>query len=40
MKDAIGFGSVRDMVIKDGAVKNKYLLEEEAESTAKGNRKQ
>ena len=40
MKDAIGFGSVRDMVIKDGAVKNKYLLEEEAESTAKRSKKQ
>lgn len=29
MKDAIGFGSVRDMLVKDGEVKNKYLLEED-----------
>ncbi len=26
MKDAIGFGSVRDMAVKDGSVRNKYLL--------------
>jgi len=29
MKDAIGFGSVRDMMMKKGEVKNKYMLEEE-----------
>jgi len=29
MKDAIGFGSVRDMVVKGGEVKNKFMLEEE-----------
>lgn len=29
MKDAIGFGSVKDMVVKDGQVKNKHLLEED-----------
>jgi len=29
MKDAIGFGSVKDMVVEDGEVRNKYLLEEE-----------
>jgi DNA polymerase-4 len=29
MKDAIGFGSVKDMVVKDGEVRNKYLLEED-----------
>ena len=30
MKDAIGFGSVKDMVIQDdGTVKNKYMLEED-----------
>jgi DNA polymerase-4 len=27
LKDAIGFGSVKDMVVKNGEVKNKYLLE-------------
>ena len=30
MKDAIGFGSVKDMLMKDGEVKNKFMLEEEA----------
>jgi DNA polymerase-4 len=30
MKDAIGFGSVRDMLVKDGQVKNKHMLEEDA----------
>ena len=30
MKDAIGFGSVRDMLVKNGEVKNKHLLEEDA----------
>ncbi len=30
MKDAIGFGSVRDMLVKEGKVKNKHLLEEDA----------
>ncbi len=30
MKDAIGFGSVKDMIVKDGQVKNKHLLEEDA----------
>jgi DNA polymerase IV len=29
MKDAIGFGSVKDMLVKDGEVKNKFLLEED-----------
>jgi DNA polymerase IV len=29
MKDAIGFGSVKDMIVEDGEVRNKYLLEEE-----------
>ena len=29
MKDAIGFGSVKDMVMKGTEVKNKFLLEEE-----------
>ena len=29
MKDAIGFGSVKDMVVTQGTVKNKYLLEED-----------
>ena len=30
LKDAIGFGSVKDMVVQDdGEVRNKYLLEEE-----------
>jgi DNA polymerase-4 len=29
MKDAIGFGSVRDMTANDGIVRNQYLLEEE-----------
>ena len=29
MKDAIGFGSVKDMVTVDGNVKNHYLLEED-----------
>jgi DNA polymerase-4 len=29
MKDAVGFGSVRDMLVKNGEVKNKYLLEED-----------
>jgi DNA polymerase-4 len=29
MKDAVGFGSVRDMLVKNGEVKNKFLLEEE-----------
>jgi DNA polymerase-4 len=29
MKDAIGFGSVKDMIVKDGQVKNKHLLEED-----------
>jgi DNA polymerase-4 len=31
MKDAIGFGSVRDMAVKEKEVKNKYMLEEEEE---------
>jgi DNA polymerase IV len=31
MKDAIGFGSVRDMMVdKEGKVKNKFMLEEDA----------
>jgi DNA polymerase IV len=30
MKDAIGFGSVKDMIIKDGQVRNRHLLEEDA----------
>ena len=30
MKDAIGFGSVKDMLMKEGEVKNKFMLEEEA----------
>lgn len=35
MKDAIGFGSVRDMMLNEkGAVKNKHLLEEDAEKGA------
>ena len=29
MKDAIGFGSVKDMLMKEGEVKNKFMLEEE-----------
>lgn len=29
MKDAIGFGSVKDMLVKEGEVKNKFLLEED-----------
>lgn len=29
MKDAIGFGSVKDMIVTDGKVKNQYLLEED-----------
>ena len=29
MKDAIGFGSVRDMLVEKGKVKNKHLLEED-----------
>ncbi len=29
MKDAIGFGSVKDMIVKDGNVKNKHMLEED-----------
>ncbi len=31
MKDAIGFGSVRDMSVKAGEVKNKFLLEEDVQ---------
>ena len=30
MKDAIGFGSVKDMLMKEGEVKNKFMLEEDA----------
>ena len=29
MKDAIGFGSVKDMLMKEGEVKNKFMLEED-----------
>jgi DNA polymerase-4 len=29
MKDAIGFGSVKDMLVEEGVIKNKYLLEED-----------
>ena len=29
MKDAIGFGSVRDMIVKQGEIRNKHLLEED-----------
>jgi DNA polymerase IV len=29
MKDAIGFGSVKDMIVTEGEVRNKYLLEED-----------
>ncbi len=29
MKDAVGFGSVRDMTANDGVVRNKFMLEEE-----------
>ncbi len=29
MKDAIGFGSVKDMIMEQGEVRNKYLLEED-----------
>ncbi|MCD6011565.1 MAG: hypothetical protein K0Q79_1427 [Flavipsychrobacter sp.] len=36
MKDAIGFGSVRDMMLnKEGGVKNKHLLEEDAKEGEK-----
>ena len=31
MKDAIGFGSVKDMLMEKGEVKNKYVLEEDEE---------
>jgi hypothetical protein len=34
MKDAIGFGSVKDMLVVDGEVKNKHMLEEDADPKA------
>ena len=34
MKDAIGFGSVKDMLVIDGEVKNKHMLEEDADPKA------